>query len=206
MRKIEAFGNRGDRMVEQSIRARKDVLRANCKEIRKSMTMEYLKDASHAITEYLLESALYKDAQTIFAYMSYGKEAITDEFITRALADGKNICIPLCLPENQMEAKLYRSEEDLHIGAYGIREPKEEAKVVLPQEIDLAIIPCVACDKRGNRLGHGAGYYDRYLEHAKFRKVALCPEQLILSNVAVSKQDITMDAVVTEEGITVISE
>lgn len=193
-------------MVEQSIRARKDVLRGNCKEIRKNMEMDYLKKASHAITEHLMASSMYQEAKTIFAYMSYGKEVITDEFIERALADGKNICIPLCLPGNQMEAKLYRSEEDLHIGKYGIREPREDGKVVLPEEIDLAIIPCVACDKRGNRLGHGAGYYDRYLEHAKFRKVALCPEQLILSNVAVSKQDITMDVVITEDGITVINE
>lgn len=206
MRKIEAFGNRGDLMVERSIRARKDVLRGNCKEILKNMEMDYLTEASHAITKHLLDSTMYQEATIIFAYMSYGKEVITDEFIARALADGKIICIPLCLPENQMEAKLYRSEADLHIGAYGIREPKEEAKVILPEEIDLAIIPCVACDKRGNRLGHGAGYYDRYLEHAKFRKVALCPEQLILSNVAVSKQDITMDAVITEDGITVIHE
>ena len=163
--------------------------------------MDYLRDASDAIAKHILAGEAYRDATTIFVYMSYGKEVITDGFIAQALADGKKICIPLCLPENRMEAKRYTGPEDLHSGKYGIREPREDAETVAREEIDLALIPCVACDKRCNRLGHGAGYYDRYLEGMNFVKMALCPEKMILSNVAVDTLDVPMDAVVTEEGI-----
>ena len=201
MRLIDTLAKKGDAMMANSIRARKGILRDRCRDLRKEMDMDYLRDASDAITKHILASEAYRDAGTIFVYMSYGKEVITDGFIAQALADGKKICIPLCLPENQMEAKCYTGPEDLHSGKYGIREPREDAETVAREEIDLALIPCVACDKRCNRLGHGAGYYDRYLEGTDFVKMALCPEKMILSNVAVDALDVPMDAVVTEEGI-----
>lgn len=200
MRMIDQLSKKGDMMMANSIRARKDMLRKQCKETRKGLTEEYLQAASRDITAHLLESEAYRAAKTIFTYMNYGKEVITDDFISRALADGKRICIPLCLPGNQMEAKCYRGPEDLHIGKYGIREPREDADTVSPEEIDLAIVPCLACDPRGNRLGHGAGYYDRYMADREFRKVALCPEKLLLVNTPVDNLDVTMDGVVTEKG------
>ncbi len=200
MRMIDQLSKKGDMMMANSIRARKDMLRKQCKETRNTLTQEYLETASRDITKHLLESDAYREAQTIFAYMNYGKEVITDEFIAQALEDGKRICIPLCLSDNRMEAKLYRDSADLHSGKYGIREPREDAETIAPEEIDLAIIPCLACDPRGNRLGHGAGYYDRYLENQKFQKVALCPEKLLLINTPVDHFDVTMDAVVTEKG------
>lgn len=201
MRMIDTLAKKGDAMMANSIRARKGILRDRCRDLRKEMDTDYLRDASDAIAKHILAGEAYRDATTIFVYMSYGKEVITDGFIAQALADGKKICIPLCLPENRMEAKRYTGPEDLHSGKYGIREPRAEAETVAREEIDLALIPCVACDKRCNRLGHGAGYYDRYLEGMDFVKMALCPEKMILSNVAVDSLDVLMDAVVTEEGI-----
>ena len=122
MRMIDTLAKKGDAMMANSIRARKGILRDRCR--------DYLRDASDAITKHILASEAYRDAGTIFVYMSYGKEVITDGFIAQALADGKKICIPLCLPENQMEAKCYTGPEDLHSGKYGIREPREDAETV----------------------------------------------------------------------------
>ena len=201
MRMIETLNTKGDQMMANSIRARKEVLRKQVKAARKELDEDYLRAASREITAHILGSELYRNATTIFAYMNYGKEVITDELIAAALEAGKRICIPLCLSDNQMEAKLYQSDADLHLGKYDIREPNADAVTVAPEEIDLAIIPCLSCDPRGNRLGHGAGYYDRYLANTSFVKMALCPEKLLMVNVATDKFDVRMDAVVTEKGL-----
>ena len=116
MRMIDTLAKKGDAMMANSIRARKGILRDRCRDLRKEMDMDYLRDASEAITKHILAGEAYRDAGTIFVYMSYDKEVITDGFIAQALADGKKICIPLCLPENQMEAKRYTGPEDLHSG------------------------------------------------------------------------------------------
>ncbi len=201
MRMIETLNTKGDRMMANSIRARKEVLRSQVRTARKEMDEKYLQEASNTIIAHVLESEMYRNATTIFTYMNYGKEVVTEELIVVAREAGKRICIPLCLSDNRMEAKLYQSEADLHLGKYGIREPNEDAQTVMPEEIDLAIIPCLACDPRGNRLGHGAGYYDRYLVDTKCVKMALCPEKLLMVNVATDKFDVRMDAVVTEKGV-----
>ena len=89
MRMIDTLAKKGDAMMANSIRARKGILRDRCRDLRKEMDMDYLRDASDAITKHILASEAYRVAGTIFVYMSYGKEVITDGFIAQALADGK---------------------------------------------------------------------------------------------------------------------
>ena len=118
--------------------------------------------------------------RTIFSYAAAWDEADLSEFHRKARAEGIRIAFPLCHGAGIMEAVVPggnhtepvgdTSEQDDYpaeywrTGAYGIREPVPElAENVKPEDIDLVIIPCVAFDGKGGRLGHGAGYYDRYL-------------------------------------------
>ncbi len=100
-----------------------------------------------------------------------------------------------------MEARLITGESDLKLNKYGIKEPLDDSTAVDKSEIDLAIIPCVSCDVKRNRLGHGAGYYDRFLEKTTFAKYALCYEKLMSEDVPVYGNDVSMDVVITESNV-----
>ena len=126
---------------------------------------------------------------------------MTDEIIERALADGKRVGIPLCVGPHEMVVKEYRRGDELSRGAFGIREPLASATEITADEFELAIVPCVACSKDGRRIGHGAGYYDRFLSVSGFNKIALCFEKLLTDDIPLEETDVHMDGVATEDAI-----
>ena len=186
---------------EQNIHENKKALRARCREIVKELSPEYIEDASHKIASLVLATDAYSDAETIFCYMSMGGEPVTDVIIERALEDGKRVGIPLCVGPHEMVVKEYKSGDELARGAFGIREPLAEAAEINADEFDLAIVPCVACSKDGRRIGHGAGYYDRFLSASGFNKIALCFEKLLTEDIPLEETDVHMDGVATEDAI-----
>ena len=166
---------------------------------------EYIDLASLEIAKALFDMRWYKEARTIFCYMSTEREVQTDKIISQAILDGKRIAIPRCLGNGIMESRIYFEDDrtyPLESGTLGIREPKIESPLIDASEIDLAIIPCLSCDKEGNRLGHGAGYYDRFLSGKsgdKIKKVCLCFSKLLANFIHIDDNDIRMNAVLTEE-------
>ena len=104
-----------------------------------------------------------------------------------------------------MEARYVSEYSVLAEGAYGIFEPEatDEFPIADPADIDLVILPCVSCDAACSRLGHGAGYYDKYLSSLgpECRTAALCYEALIADEVPVEEHDMPVDAVVTEKQV-----
>lgn len=185
----------------QNIHENKKALRARCREIVKELSPEYIEEASRKITDLLLATDAYKNSNTIFCYMSMGGEPATDEIIERALEDGKRVGIPLCVGPHEMVVKEYKSGDELARGAFGIREPLAEATEITADEFDLAIVPCVACSEDGRRIGHGAGYYDRFLSVSGFNKIALCFEKLLTDDIPLEDTDVYMDGVATEDAI-----
>ena len=185
----------------QNIHENKKALRARCREIVKELSPEYIEEASHKIADLLLATDAYKNSNTIFCYMSMGGEPVTDEIIERALEDGKRVGIPLCVGPHDMVVKEYKSGDELARGAFGIREPLAEATEITADEFDLAIVPCVACSEDGRRIGHGAGYYDRFLSVSGFNKIALCFEMLLTDDIPLEDTDVHMDGVATEDSI-----
>ena len=186
---------------EQNVHENKKALRARCREIVKGLSPEYIEEASHKIASLVLATDAYSDAETIFCYMSMGGEPVTDEIIERALADGKRVGIPLCVGPHEMVVKEYRRGDELSRGAFGIREPLASATEITADEFELAIVPCVACSKDGRRIGHGAGYYDRFLSVSGFNKIALCFEKLLTDDIPLEDTDVYMDGVATEDAI-----
>ncbi|MDR3037014.1 MAG: 5-formyltetrahydrofolate cyclo-ligase [Coriobacteriales bacterium] len=154
------------------------------------------------IGDRILSYGQYGKARMVLCYASTPGEVATDGIILNALASGKRVCLPRCENQGIMHAYEIHSLSDLVEGRYGIREPNRHCKLISPRELDLVIAPCVSCTKRGDRLGYGGGYYDRYLTLSDCPVCVLCREALILDHIPASTHDVVMDAVITETGIT----
>ena len=161
----------------------------------------YCREADRAIAGHIFQMPEYEHSQTIFCYAGTAREIDTEPILLDALERGKKVGVPLCTGKGIMEVRRIRSLEDLTPGAYGIREPSAAADLVLPEEIDLALIPCASCGKTGIRLGYGGGYYDRYLPQVKAPKAVLCRSRLMRSDIPAADHDCPMDYVISENGV-----
>jgi len=152
-------------------------------------------DKSDDPSPYITALDEYKNAETIFTYVSVGAEADTRLFIRRAICDGKTVCVPKCYERGKMEAIKIASLDELTLGRYGIPEP-QSGETVPFSDIDFAVIPCLCADPCGNRLGHGAGYYDRFMADFHGFSLILCRKELKVDLVPVEAHDIPADKVI----------
>ncbi|MEE0776120.1 MAG: 5-formyltetrahydrofolate cyclo-ligase, partial [Bacillota bacterium] len=141
--------------------------------------------------------------KTVMVYLPTGNETDLWPLIKDLLVQGKRIVAPVCVEIGVMEPCLIEDlEKDLAPGRYDILAPVELRKVPL-EEIDMIIVPGVGYDKDGNRLGFGAGYYDRFLPRLRkdCRKIAICYRFQIRTDLKPEPHDFPVDAVITEDGI-----
>ena len=160
---------------------------------------EYCRKSDADITRQVLNLKEYQNSKVMFAFISMGKEPDTLEIIKDAWEKGKVVAAPVCLPGAKMEARQIKSFDDLKKGAYGILEPRDGLPVIDKHDFDFALIPCVSCDKEGNRLGYGMGYFDRYLEGTNFFKCMLCREKILSEIVPLEAHDIQMNTVIYDK-------
>lgn len=161
----------------------------------------YCEKADAAICEAVWDSELYRNARTMFCYIGTDREIDTKALLLRALADGKRLALPLCTGKGIMEAREIRSLDDLVSGKFGIPAPGEHCPVIAPQEFDLVIVPCSTGNEKGQRLGYGGGFYDRYLGKTNCPKVLLCRKALVKADIPVEEHDLHMDYLATEDGL-----
>ena len=107
----------------------------------------------------------------------------------------KTIVLP-CVNGNDLEARLFQPQM-LHAGYYSIPEPTKECELIKPNEIDLIIVPGMAFDKYGNRLGHGKGFYDHFLEQTNATLIGVAFDCQLVSCVPVEKHDKRIHYVIT---------
>ena len=184
-----------------NIRKEKRELRNRIREKTAALSEQYKAEADRIITERLLLLPEYLKAERVFAFVGTENEINTKLFLEQVLADGKLLAVPLCVGKGIMEAKRIRSLSELKRGAYDILEPEASAETVLLKEEDLAVIPCLSCDHKGNRLGHGAGFYDRYFQELRTREVIICREALVEENIPMEETDHKFAKVLTEKGL-----
>ncbi len=179
----------------------KQALRQDAAKRLKTLDAAYLAASDEAILHHVLSLPAVKAAHTVFCYVSVGKEPATGRLIETLLAMGKRVVVPRCQGGGIMDACPLSSFSELLPAPYGLLEPGDAAGVVPPGELDVVLAPCVAADKQGGRLGHGAGYYDRFLAQTHCPAYCLCRGKLLYNQVPTGPQDITMALVVTEEGL-----
>ncbi len=185
----------------------------NKKELRKKiikrrdqLAPEEIRDKSLAIAENLYSLPAYWDAASVMFFITFGSEVDTRPMVEETIKNNKIVLAPKPVPETRemIPSQIIDWDEDLVPGAYNIPEPKEEAlRPFKPERIDLLIVPGVAFDLKGNRLGYGGGYYDRFFSLLKLQVslVALVFDLQIVPEVPVDDWDRRVDTVITEKRI-----
>ncbi len=154
---------------------------------------------SAVIADTVLRSAAFRQARTVFCFVSLPSEPDTRPILEAALGSGKTLLLPKCVGK-KMYAVPAADLSALIPGAYGIPEPASLPEGPCPAP-DLVLVPCVAASKTGVRLGHGAGYYDAYLAACPAPKICLCFDAFLLPDLPAEPHDVPMDAVVTASGV-----
>ena len=165
---------------------------------RRAMSPEDREAAGRAICERLDGLPEVKHARTVLSYMALPDEADLSALHARLRRRGVRLLFPVSLPGGVMEA---REPRGWKTGPYGIREPDAAlSPLVPPEEIDLILAPCVAFDAQRARLGHGAGFYDRYLAAHAVLRLGLCAARCLADTLPAEPTDQTMDSILTESG------
>lgn len=175
----------------------KNDLRKLIRQRKAAMDTALLEQMSCSVCESIMESREWQSAKVVLLYMSLRDEVSTTMLIKEAEKARKTVLLPTCVGDDLI-LRIYEGEERMHTGAFGIMESMgrvyDEGEY---QNIDLAIIPGMAFDMKGGRVGRGRGFYDRLLPKLnKSPKVGVCWEFQIVDSVPMDEYDIQMDFVI----------
>jgi 5-formyltetrahydrofolate cyclo-ligase len=179
----------------------KTVLRKRWMEREAGLPENYIAESNAGIIRNLFSLQEFQVAETVLFFYSIWSEPDTHEMIRRALELGKTVALPRTYPKGVMTARIINGFDELTPSGFGIPEPAESATVVGPDELDFIVVPAVAFDREGYRLGHGAGYYDRYLSYTRAFTCGVAREKMLVPRVPREKHDIRVNCVVTENKI-----
>ncbi|MGB4590344.1 MAG: 5-formyltetrahydrofolate cyclo-ligase [Clostridiaceae bacterium] len=186
---------------ENELANKKRLLRKELNQRQCTLSKEYKEEASVEIARKVFESKEYQDAETIFIYSGTANEVDTSIIIKDALNRGKHVALPKIVTLGIMEALEIESMEELVPERHGILEPKEGSRIIQPEEIDLALIPCLGFSSDGYRIGYGGGFYDRFLPQGNFTKIIIAFEKMSVDDLPVSAFDHQVDKIITESSI-----
>lgn len=192
------------------IALQKNTMRKACLDRRKAMATADLHAYGQAAQRALLATDMWAKARQVALYMPVRAEVDTSLLLEDAWARGISVLLPRCVPHaaGQMDFVPCVSRKDLRAGLWGILEPAPEC-LPLPWDSgdfapSVAVIPALAYDVRGYRLGYGGGYYDRALSQPAFAAsvcVGLCYADLVLPHIPTEAWDRPVKALCTEEGL-----
>ena len=183
----------------------KQAIRKKVIKLRDAIPPEVKKAGDRMIQERVFGLAEYRNAGTVMLFASFRTEVDTIPIIADALMQGKRVVLPK-VDGAKKELRLYsiRSVDELIPGYMGIPEPGVvEGREVAPEELELIVMPGVAFDERGGRLGYGGGYYDRLIAGLRHRPplVAVAYEEQVVREVPVADHDIRVDRIVTDRRV-----
>ncbi|MBQ2751403.1 MAG: 5-formyltetrahydrofolate cyclo-ligase [Oscillospiraceae bacterium] len=178
----------------------KNELRRKIKERRRQMSPEMRQHAHQRILSRVCSLDCYRSAKTVLCYVSTSIEVDTIELIKHAFKEGKRVAVPRCIPGTRdMEFYLIESLDELSSGSFGLQEPSPNREKLLTDFTDsVCIIPALACDRSGYRLGYGGGYYDRFLRGYSQPKVLILYKTCLLKKLWHGRFDVPVDMIVTE--------
>lgn len=171
----------------------KKALRRSIAEQKRRLTEAQIEAASRRLLEQLVRHPLYRAATSIYGYLSYNQEVRTEPILRRAEADGKRVAVPKVCGD---EMKFLRLDwAKIASGYRGIPEPTDGE--VADDTDALVLMPGLAFDAQGHRLGYGGGFYDRFLAAEPHPTIALCYDFQLLDRLETEDHDIPVDAVLS---------
>lgn len=182
----------------------KHEMRCRIRKLRRCMDKEVIDAKSKQITAHLAQWPQFQSAKTIMMFLAMPDEPQMTEAIQLALSLGKTVCVPhMRETRGLMDAAIIRNLDDLIVGQFDLLVPNPATLSILePEALDLIIVPGVAYDKTGCRLGMGAGYYDRFLPKAvKAELIGAAWSAQILDIVPTDPHDRPVKYLLTEDGI-----
>lgn len=172
----------------------KKTLRKIIREQKQAMTREQIETASQKLAEMFLETELYHQAKTLYGYLPYNQEVRTVPILEQALADGKKVAVPKVYGD-EMKFIYLTDLTQVACGYAGIPEPVADG----PEGDDptaLMLMPGMAFDREGHRIGYGGGFYDKFLaEEPQHPTIALCYEFQMVEDLPTEEFDIPVDCV-----------
>lgn len=190
-------------MTQGALKEEKQRLRREMREKRRSLTAAQVASRSAQIAGQFCCWPLYQDSGTVMFYLSMPDEVQTEFMIQDALRRKKRVCVPLLGEKyGEMTAATITNLDDLVIGKLGLKMPNPgKTGIVSPVDIDVVVVPAVAFDREGNRLGMGAGYYDRFLAQAQgCLSLGVTWTCQLVDRIPSEEYDIRMQWLLTEEG------
>ena len=182
------------------IRPIKTELRQKYRSLRQSMPPEIKEQKDEAIAAQVRRLWQYQRNSILLIYVSTSIEVDTFRIIRQAIADGKRVAVPRCIPDTRnMEFYYIRSTDELKPGMFGVLEPDPIAENLYSEsDGGLCIVPAFSYDWRGYRLGYGKGYYDRFLSHFEGNMVGICYSECVQRSLPHGRFDRPVELLVTE--------
>ena len=192
-------------MKKEATRICKERIRKRVLAVRMGLDRGQVEASGQAILERVLSLEAYRRAKLVHTYVSSKENEVdTRALICTCLAHGKRVAVPVVMPGTKTLAHaLIDGLDQLVVGPWGLAQPDPAAAIWLPAEarIDLIVVPGLAFDRRGYRIGWGGGYYDRFLAQVQAVKIGLCYDALVLDCIPGEPHDVPVDMVVAETAI-----
>ncbi|WP_421774541.1 5-formyltetrahydrofolate cyclo-ligase [Gracilimonas sp.] len=182
---------------------RKQKLREKVLAERQQVSVEDWKKKSELIISSFMNADFYKESQTIHTYISMNqrREVCTDNLVEDLLEGEKRVVVPITnFEEGTLTHSEIRAISDLQKNKWGVAEPKQITPVEVG-ELDLIVVPMAAADRRGNRLGYGKGFYDRFLGETTALKVGLVFDAFLFDEIPTEKFDKKLDVIISENEV-----
>lgn len=192
---------------------KKKDLRRMCSVVRNKMSEEEKNNKSTKIVNKFIDTFTFQSSKCFFIYIDYRSEVQTAKIIDFIIMQGGIVCVPAVIPEStkMVAVQISRPAVDLAPGFKGILEPLPElfhSCRIDAENIDIAVIPGLAFDQTGGRMGYGGGYYDRFLQKdaPQALRVGLAYKLQMVANIPMEKHDILMDYIICEHATYLINQ
>ena len=170
---------------------------------RNNLILDIKQNYDSLIFEEIINSEIYKKSKKIFTYISFGSEVDTIKLINYSFSNNKEVYVPKINKQTKdMIALKIHNFNNMSVDKWGIIEPKSVDKSNIGTDFDLIIMPGIAFDKQGNRVGYGGGYYDKYISKLNNTSnlLALAYDFQMIQDIESESHDIKVDFILTNKG------
>ncbi len=187
--------------LQSELQIKKSEFRNSAKKTRAGIKEEQKSFFDKQICDSLISLEEFRQCSSLLAYYPVGSEINIIPVIAEAWKCGKRVAFPVCTGKGEMIFRYCDTLECLVDGAYSIPTPPSDCEACSPDENTMCIVPALATDGDGYRMGYGGGYYDRFLEQNSVKKVCAIYSSLIFDNIPHDEHDIRADITVSERGV-----